>query len=97
MVHRNKSKISIDTCKIPLKHLMLFPIKIQTTKRRVPIAHDESVCIGDCFNISKYCLTMKLTTKFSIFTIISTINEHDIKRSSAIFLYKDCAILMDEC
>lgn len=97
VVHRNKSKISINTGKIPRKHLILLLIKIRTTKRGVSIAHDESIWMGDFFHISKYCLTMKLTSELAIFAIISAIYQDDIKGSSAIFLHKDCTILMDEC
>lgn len=97
VVHRNKGKISIDTRKIPCKHLILLPIKIRTTKRGISIAHDDGIWMGDFFNICKYCLTMKLASELAIFAIISTIYEYDIKRSSVVFLYKDCAILMDEC
>lgn len=97
VIHRNKSKISIDTGKIPHKHLILLLIKIRTTKRGISITHDESIWMGDFFNICKYCLTMKLTSELAIFAIISAIYEDDIKGSSAIFLHKDCTILMDEC
>ena len=97
VVHRNKSKISIDTGKIPHKHLILLLIKIRTTKRGISIAHDESIWMGNFLYICKYCLTMKLTSELAIFAIISAIYEDDIKGSSAIFLHKDCTILMDEC
>ena len=40
---------------------------------------------------------MKLTSELAIFAIVSAIYEDDIKGSSAIFLHKDCTILMDEC
>lgn len=97
VIHRNEGKISVNTDKISPKHMILLLIEISATERGISVTHDQSIWVNDFLDVGKYCLTMKLTSELAIFTIISTIYEYDIKRSSVVFLYKDCAILMDEC